>query len=213
VKRQAVSEKKRLNHEDTKTRRHGDGAQGAPENPLRALLRVFVSSWFKRGFVKTALALLVVAVSLAFQGESIIFSVAHAVNPDERLEDPKLEARARALSQELRCLVCQNQSIDDSSADLAHDLRVILRERIAAGDTDQQALDYLTNRYGDFVLLRPPVKPTTWALWFGPPALLVVAALALLAVARSRRRASLAPAPLSAEERSRLDAMLREERG
>src|SRR3954466_15711805 len=79
-----------------------------------------------------------------------------AVTPDEQLADPRLEARARSLSQELRCLVCQNQSIDDSAAPLAHDLRVILRERLAAGDTDRQALDYQVRRYGDFVLLRPP---------------------------------------------------------
>jgi cytochrome c-type biogenesis protein CcmH len=95
------------------------------------------------------------------------------VLPAERLADPALEARARALSQELRCLVCQNQSIDDSNADLAHDLRVLVRERLVAGDSDANVLAYLTSRYGDYVLLRPPVKPATWALWFGPPALLL----------------------------------------
>ena len=98
---------------------------------------------------------------------------ARAVTPDEQLPDPRLEARARALSQELRCLVCQNQSIDDSNAPLAHDLRVILRERLAAGDTDAQAKAYLVTRYGDFVLLRPPFQPDTWALWLGPFAVLL----------------------------------------
>jgi cytochrome c-type biogenesis protein CcmH len=99
---------------------------------------------------------------------------ARAVTPDEQLQDPRLEARARALSQELRCLVCQNQSIDDSAAPLAHDLRVILRERIAAGDTDRQAMDYLVRRYGDFVLLRPPFQADTWALWLGPLGVLLL---------------------------------------
>jgi cytochrome c-type biogenesis protein CcmH len=92
---------------------------------------------------------------------------ARAVTPDEQLQDPRLEARARALSQELRCLVCQNQSIDDSAAPLAHDLRVILRERIAA-------MDYLVRRYGDFVLLRPPFQADTWALWLGPLGVLLL---------------------------------------
>src|SRR5690348_18309284 len=94
-----------------------------------------------------------------------IARAAFAVEPGERLADPALEARARALSQELRCLVCQNESIDDSNADLAHDLRVLLRQRLAAGDSDRQALDYIVARYGDFVLLKPPVEPATYALW------------------------------------------------
>jgi cytochrome c-type biogenesis protein CcmH len=97
-----------------------------------------------------------------------------AVTPDEQLKDPKLEARARALSQELRCVVCQNQSIDDSAAPLAHDLRVILRERLAAGDSDKQAVNYLVARYGDFVLLKPPFQADTWALWLGPLAVLLL---------------------------------------
>src|SRR5882757_5642552 len=126
---------------------------------------------------------------------------ASAVMPAERLADPALEARARALSQELRCLVCQNQSIDDSNADLAHDLRVLVRERLGAGDSDAQVLAYLTSRYGDYVLLRPPVKPTTWLLWFGPPLLLVAGGLAILLAWRRRRADMLArPVPLDAEE-------------
>jgi cytochrome c-type biogenesis protein CcmH len=121
-----------------------------------------------------------------------------AVTPDEQLKDPRLEARARALSQELRCLVCQNQSIDDSAAPLAHDLRVILRERLAAGDSDKQAVDYLVARYGDFVLLRPPFQPDTWALWLGPLAVLLLGGAG--AAVYMRGRASAGDAPLSAVE-------------
>ena len=95
---------------------------------------------------------------------------AHAVEPNERLADPALEARARAISGELRCLVCQNESIDESGADLAHDIRVFVRQRLTAGDTDAQAIQAVVNRYGQFVLLKPPVEPATYVLWYGPPA-------------------------------------------
>jgi len=139
----------------------------------------------------------------------LLSHVAFAVEPGERLADPALEARARALSQELRCLVCQNESIDDSNADLAHDLRVLLRQRIAAGDTDRQAVKYITDRYGQFVLLKPPVEPATYALWFGPPALLLLAACGT--VAWLRRRAPPPPAPLSEAERRRLGELIGEE--
>ena len=135
---------------------------------------------------------------------------AAAVLPGERLADPVLEARARALSQELRCLVCQNENIDESDADLAHDLRVLVRRRLLAGDTDRQVLAYLTRRYGDFVLLRPPVEPATWLLSFGPPVLLVLGGGALALAARRRRTAAPAPVPLSAEERARLERLLGE---
>jgi cytochrome c-type biogenesis protein CcmH len=133
---------------------------------------------------------------------------AWAVLPSERLADPALEARAREVSQELRCLVCQNQSIDESNAGLAHDLRVLVRERLVAGDTNEQVVDYIHRRYGVFVLLRPPMKPATYALWFGPPAILVLGAIA--AAALFRRRAGAAPEPLSPEERQRLDQLLEE---
>src|SRR5690349_22846989 len=144
-----------------------------------------------------------------------------AVQPDEILPDPALEARARALSHELRCMVCQNQSIDDSNAPLAHDLRVLVRERLTAGDSDEQVIAYLRRRYGDFVLLNPPVEPATYALWFGPPVLLVIGGVGLLVLHRRRRRLASAdtaddgspPPPLSAEERRRLDALLHEEPG
>ncbi|HEX2526507.1 MAG TPA: cytochrome c-type biogenesis protein [Geminicoccus sp.] len=101
-----------------------------------------------------------------------------AMSPDEQLADPVLEQRARVLGRELRCLVCQNQSIDDSDADLAKDLRQIVRERLVAGDSDTEILDYLQARYGEFVLLRPPVSSATWLLWSGPFILLLVAGTA-----------------------------------
>ncbi len=117
---------------------------------------------------------------------------AFAVKPDEMLDDPALEARARALSEELRCLVCQNQSIDDSDAPLAHDLRVLLRERLTAGDTDEQVIDFLVARYGEFILLKPRFNGHTWLLWLVPPGVLLIGAAAagirLARGAESRRR-------------------------
>jgi len=146
---------------------------------------------------------------------SVAATTALAVEPSERLADPALEARARAIGSELRCLVCQNQSIDDSNADLAHDLRVLIRERISAGDTDAQVLQFMVRRYGDFILLKPPVKPITYVLWFGPFAVLALGALgAGRYLRRSRRTPEVAPAPLSADERRRLDQLLAgEDRG
>ena len=131
----------------------------------------------------------------------------YAVEPSERLGDPALEARARALSQELRCLVCQNQSIDESNADLAHDLRVLLRKRLLAGDTDQQALDYIVARYGQFVLLDPPFEPATYLLWLAP-ASLVLGAGAFLILRARRRRAESEPLPLTKAERDRAALLL-----
>ena len=131
---------------------------------------------------------------------------AFAVDPGEKLADPALEARARAISQELRCLVCQNQSIDDSNADLAKDLRRIVRERLVAGDTNEQAIDYIVARYGQFVLLKPPFEPATWLLWFGPFAVLLAGAGIAVAVFR-RGRSGVAPS-LDADEQARLDRLL-----
>lgn len=111
--------------------------------------------------------------------------VASAVEPDEMLADGKLEARAQAVSKELRCVVCQNQNIDDSAAPLARDMRLMVRERIQAGDTDAQAKAYLVARYGNFVLLRPPFQPDTWALWLGPFVILILAGAGLVFAARS----------------------------
>jgi cytochrome c-type biogenesis protein CcmH len=148
---------------------------------------------------------LLVSASLCLGG-----ATAFGVTPGERLADPALEARARAISLELRCLVCQNQSIDDSNADLAHDLRVLVRERLVKGDSDKQVIDYVAARYGDYVLLKPPVKPATWALWFGPLAVVLVGAAAVLVYFRRRGAPAAASAPLSDEEKRRLDLLLRE---
>jgi cytochrome c-type biogenesis protein CcmH len=132
---------------------------------------------------------------------------AHAVEPSERLADPALEARARTLSQQLRCLVCQNQSIDESNADLAHDLRVVLRQRLVAGDTDRQVLDYVVARYGVFVLLDPPFAPATYLLWLTPPVLVLGAGLFVVLRAWLRRPRS-EPAALTEEESRRASLLL-----
>lgn len=135
----------------------------------------------------------------------------HAADPAEMLPDPALEKRAETLGKDLRCLVCQNESIEDSNADLAHDLRVIVRERIQAGATDDQVRQYVVDRYGDYVLLRPPFKLTTLALWLGPVLLLAGAIAAAIAVFRRRGTAGMAaPAVLTPEERRRLDALLKD---
>jgi cytochrome c-type biogenesis protein CcmH len=134
-------------------------------------------------------------------------TAALAVTPDEMLKDPALEARARQLSQELRCMVCQNQSIDDSEAPLAHDLRVLVRDRLTAGDSDRQVLDYLVARYGDFVLLKPPFALRTLLLWGLPPLALITGLIGLL-VAMLRRRALVEPKALDAAERHRLATLV-----
>lgn len=134
---------------------------------------------------------------------------ARAVMPDEQLADPKLEARARAIGGELRCVVCQNQTIDDSDAELARDLRIILRQRLAAGDSDRQAIDYIVARYGTFVLLRPPFDGQTLVLWLGPLAALAAGGAGVILYLRRRERAALAaPADLSEAERAELDRIL-----
>ena len=136
---------------------------------------------------------------------------AFAVQPDEIMGDPAKEARARGLSRELRCMVCQNQSIDDSDAPLARDLRLLVRERIAAGDSDVQVLDFLVARYGAFVLLKPRFEAETLALWLLPPIVLAIGAALLWAGARRRRRgmgANETAIPLSAEERAELKELL-----
>jgi cytochrome c-type biogenesis protein CcmH len=163
----------------------------------------------ERGFarlrpIRSALALLILATLAGIPS-------AYAVRPDEMLADPVLEVRAREVSRELRCLVCRNQSIDDSDADLAHDLRVLVRERITAGDSNDQVIGFVRARYGDFVLLRPPVAIGTALLWGGP---LLVLLLGGLAVARFyRRRDHPATPPLSPDERQRLSALLAEKEG
>ncbi len=132
---------------------------------------------------------------------------ASAVQPGEIMTNPGLEARARALSAQLRCMVCQNESIDESNADLARDLRLLVRERLQAGDSDDQILAFLVRRYGDFILLKPPFKLETWLLW-GAPLIVLLAGGCIILVSR-RRQKNFAPAtPLSEAERAKLDAML-----
>jgi cytochrome c-type biogenesis protein CcmH len=133
-----------------------------------------------------------------------------AVEPDEMLADPALEARARTISRELRCMVCQNQSIDDSGAPLARDLRVLVRERLNAGDNDQQVLDFLVARYGEFVLLKPRFEWRTALLWLTPFTVLIVGALALVAATKRRNWAKDASADkLSAAEEARISELMR----
>ena len=135
-----------------------------------------------------------------------IAAPALAVQPEEILKDPVLESRARALSQELRCMVCQNQSIDDSDAPLAKDLRVLVRERLTAGDSDSQVIDFLVARYGEFVLLKPRLSAHTLLLWLAPFAVLLIAAFGFIAA--RRRNASVAPDRLTPDEQARINALL-----
>jgi len=132
---------------------------------------------------------------------------AFAVNPDEMLKDPALEARARTISEGLRCLVCQNESIDDSDADLAHEIRVLVRERLTAGDTDQQVVQYLVDRYGEYVLLKPVFAWHTLILWVAAPSLLVVGGIVLFIAGRRRRALATAQGELTADEQRALDEL------
>ena len=160
----------------------------------------------RRGEGRSFPCSLVVALIFAF---CFAATPAVAVEPDEILSDSALESRARAISSELRCLVCQNQSIDDSNAPLARDLRLLVRERLKAGDSDAAILSFLTQRYGDFVLLKPPFNAATLALWLTPLLALLAAALAI-GNARSRAQADAAPAgKLSPAEEARLSAVLK----
>jgi cytochrome c-type biogenesis protein CcmH len=153
--------------------------------------------------MKTLRAALILALILAA-------GAARAVRPDEVLADPALEARARALSSELRCLVCQNESIDDSDAPLAHDIRVLIRERIAKGESNDSARAFLVSRYGDFILLRPPFKPETLLLWLSAPLTLALGALGIYFAMRRARQ----PTPaLSPAEEERLAALARDGEG
>ena len=133
--------------------------------------------------------------------------LAQAVEPGEALDDPKLEARARELSLELRCLVCQNQSIDDSHASLARDLRLLVRERLKAGDSDEQVRDYLVSRYGEFILLKPPLRLGTALLWLSPFAVLALGGIVIFSLARRRQRNDVV-AQLSEDEKARLERLL-----
>jgi cytochrome c-type biogenesis protein CcmH len=156
--------------------------------------------------MKRAATILALAAAIAFG------SPAHAVQPDEILADPIKEARARGLSKELRCMVCQNQSIDDSDAPLARDLRLLVRERISAGDTDSQVIDFLVARYGEFVLLKPRFNPHTVLLWLLPPLALMGGGIALWVYSNRRQRAGVSDQEsvleLTPEEVARLEKLL-----
>jgi cytochrome c-type biogenesis protein CcmH len=147
-------------------------------------------------------ALIGLFIGLAMLGK------ASAVQPDEMLKDPVLESRARDLSRELRCMVCQNQSIDDSEAPLARDLRLLVRDRLAKGDSDQQVLDFLVSRYGEFVLLRPSLEWNTLLLWGLPPAALFTGTIALFIMSRRRHMGSLEAATLTPDEEKRLSTLV-----
>jgi cytochrome c-type biogenesis protein CcmH len=142
----------------------------------------------------------------------LLANPAAAVLPGEMLADPALESRARDISRNLRCLVCQNQSIDDSSAGVARDLRLLVRERLQAGDSDRLVVQYVVDRYGDFVLLKPQFKPSNYALWFGPGLILAGAAAAVVIYLRRQagRSTATAAAPLSETEKRRLEEIMRE---
>jgi cytochrome c-type biogenesis protein CcmH len=156
--------------------------------------------------LKRIVAALVVAIGVAG------LPAAYAVQPDEIMTDPAQELRARDLSRELRCMVCQNQSIDDSEAPLARDLRLLVRERIAAGDGDAQVIDFLVARYGEFVLLKPRLKPHTLLLWLLPPLALAGGGLALWMHGRRRSRSAASegqsPSKLTTEEEARLARLI-----
>ncbi len=155
-------------------------------------------------------------VALSVLAASALFGAglsgpAFAVQPEERLDDPVLEARAREISRELRCVVCAGEVIDESNADIARDLRLLVRERLVAGDTDQEVRDYVVERYGEYVLMRPPFSPRNILLWAGPFALLLLGGgLAVYFIQRQRGEGSAAAAPLTAEEEAELARIMAE---
>jgi len=163
--------------------------------------------------LKTLIGVFALLLGVAFS--------AHAVEPKEVLSDPALESRARVVGKELRCVVCQNQSIDDSNAELAGDMRLLVRERIQAGDSNDAVMAYMVDRYGDYVLLDPPFKASTYVLWVGPPVIGVLGLLWVVSFYRRRKEdGDLAASaqtggpqavPLSDEERRRLDALLKDD--
>ena len=176
--------------------------------------------------MKAGVGNLAAAVLVALLQTPALFLVtapAWAVNPDEVMADPALESRARGISKGLRCLVCQNQSIDDSDADLAKDLRLLVRDRLSKGDSDDEVVEFVVSRYGDFVLLKPPFKATTLVLWLGP---LLIGGFGILAVVMFLRRrvtigagaggsetagaAPQTPVPLSEDEKRRIEALLKD---
>ena len=147
-------------------------------------------------------AVLIVVLVLAGSGTAL------AIQPGEMLANSQQEERARSIDKELRCLVCQNESIDDSNADLAHDLRVLVRQRVVAGDSNEQVKQYIVARYGTYVLLKPPFEAETYLLWFGPVLLLLGALAVVFAIYRGRPQVQ--PEPLSAEDEKRVAALIAE---
>ncbi len=145
-------------------------------------------------------AVVIALVALSLAGSAI------AVEPDEMLKDPAQEARAEAIGRQLRCPVCKTESIEESDADFTKDLRRVVREQVANGKSDREVLDFMHARYGDFILLRPPFKPSTWALWLAPPTLLVLGGLFAFFVTR-RRPAMVEPAPLTPSEQAAVEAL------
>lgn len=152
-----------------------------------------------RHILPTAVLALVLLIQAA--------GVALAVNPDEMLKDPALEARAREISAGLRCLVCQNQSIDDSDAELARDLRLLVRERLKEGDTNAEVIDYVVSRYGEFVLLKPRFSARTLLLW-GAPAVVLLFGIAAMVLGAVNRRSARANAPLTAQEEAEIARLM-----
>lgn len=168
---------------------------------MQERLRFAVAASTKKrilGWVATA----VVALSLT--------APAAALMPDEILNNPDLEARARALSKDLRCVVCQNESIDSSNAEIARQMRLVVRERLVAGDSDGQVLDFLQARYGDYVLMKPPIKPETYLLWYGPAVVLLLGGIGVGFYLLRRPKAAEVAEPLSDSERARLKRLLDE---
>jgi cytochrome c-type biogenesis protein CcmH len=156
--------------------------------------------------VRHSLKVLFLSLAIGFA----VLGPGYAVQPDEVLQDPVLEARARALSEGLRCLVCQNQSIDDSDAPLAKDLRVLVRERLKAGDSDQEIIDFVVARYGEFVLLKPRFSPHTWLLWLATPVVLLVALVGIVLAYRRRNAGAEGVKALSVNEKRRLKRLMGE---
>jgi len=142
----------------------------------------------------------IIALALSLAGPAL------AVEPSEMLKDPAQEARAQAIGRQLRCPVCKTESIEESDADFTRDLRKVVREQIAAGKSDKEVLNFMHDRYGDFILLRPPFKPTTWALWLAPPAILVLGGIFAFFMTR-RRPTTPEAAPLTAAEKAEVEAL------
>ncbi|SDW09801.1 cytochrome c-type biogenesis protein CcmH [Albimonas donghaensis] len=175
----------------------------SPPVRLRMRLQIRLGGAFAAALLAVALGL---TLALAPAGPAL------AVQPDEVLDDPALEARAREISAELRCLVCRNESIDDSNADLARDLRLLVRERLVAGDSNDEVRTYMVDRFGEYVLLKPTFSVANMALWFGGPALLLAGGWASWRyVRRARPGAAAASAPLTEDENARVAALMRDE--